>query len=174
MARRWLRLLIATVACVATPASAEILRFKAGLSGSEAPTATGSTATGDAHVRIDTDRKLVSVKMAISGLTIDDLWDNLVKAPIGPIHFHQYGSHNHSGDDVILVLPVPFGPAYRANGTGFTVAMKDYDYAAGAKLLGSDATLDAFVAALKAGHIILNVHTDRFHDGEISGTVEVE
>ncbi len=168
------RTLSATAALAAawmTPASAEILSYKAHLSGTEAPTVTGSTATGDAWLKIDTDRKRVSVAIQIKGITVDELWSNLVSQPIGPIHFHQYGSHDHGGDDVVLVLPVPYGPDYHPGPRSFIVTMKDYDYATGAKLLGSEASLDAFVAAIKAGRIILNVHTERFHDGEISGTV---
>jgi hypothetical protein len=49
--------------------------------------------------------------------------------------------------------------------------MRNYDYAAGAKLLNSGETFDEFVNGLNAGRIILNVHTDKFPDGEISGKV---
>ena len=50
--------------------------------------------------------------------------------------------------------------------------MKRYDYAAGAKLLGSLAPFDDFVRAMDGGQVVLNVHTETFHDGEIAGTVE--
>jgi hypothetical protein len=50
--------------------------------------------------------------------------------------------------------------------------MKDYDYRAGAKLVGSTLTFDEFVAAMRSGLVILNVHTDKHNPGEISGRVE--
>ena len=49
--------------------------------------------------------------------------------------------------------------------------MKDYDYVAGAKLLNSTLSFDDFVAGMKSGLIVLNIHTDKFNPGEISGLV---
>ena len=158
------------IASIAAPATARIVSYDAEL-GSTAPTKTGSLATGKATVVVDTERNRVSVDLAIAGLTMDSLADALLARPIGPIHFHKYGSHDHSGDDVVLVLPLPFGPGYTATDNGFHVVMRDYDYATGAKLLGSPESIDSFVAAMDAGQVILNVHTDKFPEGEISGTV---
>jgi hypothetical protein len=70
-----------------------------------------------------------------------------------------------------LVLPLPYGADYRGTKHGLRVTMKGYDYDAGAKLLKSDLTFDAFVAAMRGGLVILNVHTDAFNPGEISGRV---
>ncbi|MDH7975270.1 CHRD domain-containing protein [Sphingomonas sp. AR_OL41] len=162
--------LLATLATTSA-AQAEHLRFRATLAGTAAPTATGSPATGRATIRVDTATQRVSVDLTITGLGVDALWDRLVKGPIGPIHFHEYVARAGQPDDVVLVLPLPYGPTYRPTRHGFRVRMKDYDYAAGAKLLGSTATFAHFVTALRDGHVILNVHTDRFTDGEISGTV---
>jgi hypothetical protein len=117
-------------------AAAKSLRFMAALSGATAHTNTGSKATGKAQINIDLKRKLVTVEIDVSGITRDGLWDKLVAAPIGPIHFHQYGSHDHSGEDVKLVLPVPYGANYTATTTGFHVSMRNYSFAAGAKLVG--------------------------------------
>ena len=74
-------------------------------------------------------------------------------------------------DDVEAVLPVPYGANYRATKTGFHVSMRDYSYAEGAKLLNDQDTFDEFVDALNAGKIVINIHTDKFPDGEISGKV---
>lgn len=155
----------------AFPAAARVLNYRAALGGGAAPTDTGSDATGNARIRVDTNRKLVSVDLTITGITLEGLSPVLKARPIGPIHFHKYGSHDHAGDDVVLVLPLPFGSDYHATAHGLHVTMKNYDYAAGAKLLGSDASLDDFVAALDQGQVILNVHTGKFPNGEISGTV---
>lgn len=163
--------LVAGASLAVAPAAAKTIKFTASLSGIEQPTATGSTATGLAQVKVDLDRKSVAVSLTIDGITREGLWDRLVAAPIGPIHFHKYGSHNHNGGDVVLVLPVPYGPAYRATRDGFRVSMPSTSYAAGAKLLNSTLSFDDFVSAMKSGHVVLNVHTDAFNDGEISGTV---
>ena len=161
-------LTLGAASITAAPLAARTLAFHAVLVGNAGSTQTGSTATGKARVRVDTARQRVSVDLAVTGLTIDDLWDNLVAKPAGPIHFHEYPA---GGGDATLVLPLPFGATYHKTATGFRVEMKDYDYAAGAKVLGSTTTFDTFVASLQAGRVILNVHTDRFNGGEISGTV---
>jgi hypothetical protein len=170
--RRSLALLAATAALLAAPfpAAAEILKFHVVLDGKSGPEPTGSAATGTAHVTVDTDRKRVSVDLAVEGITVDDLWDKLVAAPIGPIHFHKYASAA-PGSQSALALPLPFGPDYQATAHGLTVTMRDYDYAAGAALLNSTLGFDDFVAAMKGGLVVLNVHTDKFNPGEISGTV---
>lgn len=170
MTTKWLAL-AATATLLASTADAKTLRFHATLDGKAATSATGSAATGTARVRIDSVTHRVSVDLDIHGLTLDALWDKLVKGPIGPIHFHEYIARPGQPDDVVLVLPLPYGTNYRPTHDGFRVRMRDYDYAAGAKLLGSDATFDHFVAAMAGGHVVLNVHTNRFTDGEISGTV---
>ncbi len=163
--------LVAASALTAAPVAAKTIAFTVSLNGIESPTATGSAATGVAVVKVDLDRKLVSVSLTVDGIARDGLWDRLVAAPIGPIHFHKYGSHNHSGDDVVLVLPVPYGPTYHATRDGFRVSMPSAPYEAGAKLLNSTLSFGEFVSAMKSGQVILNIHTDAFNDGEISGTV---
>jgi hypothetical protein len=153
----------------AAPAQAEILTFHSRLDGNHGAEPTGSKATAKTRINVDTDRQLVSVDMIVDGITTDDLWDRLVEAPIGPIHFHKYA--NAAGGDSVLVLPLPYGANYQPTERGLHVTMKDYDYAAGAKLLKSTLTFDQFVEALKSGLVILNVHTDAFNPGEISGRV---
>ena len=154
----------------AAPAQAEMLTFHVALDGKFGKEPTGSAATGTARVKVDTERKLVSVDMKVEGLTADDLWDKLVAAPIGPIHFHKYATA--AGGDAVLVLPVPYGADYHEAKNGLSVTTKDYDYAAGAALLKSTLSFDEFVAAMRSGLVILNVHTDAHNPGEISGRVE--
>jgi hypothetical protein len=162
-------LFAAAAMLAATPAKAEILTFRTSLDGKYGAQPTGSAATGTARVKVDTKRQTVSLDLTLDGITADKLWDKLVAAPIGPIHFHKYASA--AGGDSVLVLPVPYGPNYRATKNGLRVTMKDYDYAAGAKLLKSTLSFGDFVAAMKSGLIVLNVHTDAFNPGEISGRV---
>ncbi|MDB5692880.1 MAG: hypothetical protein JWO81_1943 [Alphaproteobacteria bacterium] len=153
----------------AAPAEAKIMNFHAALDGKTGPDPTGSDATGKAKIRVDTDRKLVSVDMNVDGITIPQLWAKLVARPIGPIHFHKYA--DASGGASVLVLPLPFGPNYRSTAHGIHVKMVNYDYAAGAKLLNSTLSFEDFVAAMKSGLVVLNIHTDKFNPGEISGKV---
>ena len=158
-----------SIFAAALPAQAELLKFHAALDGKYGPSPTGSPATGRATIRVDTATKRVSVDMAVGGITIDDLWDQLVAAPIGPVHFHKYATA--AGGDSALALPLPFGVGYRQTATGFQVSAKDYDYVAGAALLKSTLSFDDFVAAMKSGLVVLNVHTDKHNPGEISGLV---
>jgi hypothetical protein len=153
----------------ATGARAEVLAFHATLDGKYGAAATGSAATGAARITADTDSRRVSVDLTIDGITIDALWDRLVAAPIGPVHFHKYATPG--GTDAVLVLPVPFGAAYSATPTGLRVTMNEYEYDAGAKLLNSKLTFDDFIAALRSGLVVLNVHTDAHNPGEISGLI---
>jgi hypothetical protein len=153
----------------AAPAQAEILTFHAALDGKSGAEPTGSTATGTATVKVDTERRRVSVDMMVAGITADALWDKLVAAPIGPIHFHKYATP--AGGDAVLVLPLPYGASYHAAKNGLAVTVKDYDYAAGAALLKSTLSFEDFIAAMGSGLVVLNVHTDKFNPGEISGKV---
>ena len=164
---RLLRIVAIVAIAVATPVSAKTLTFRAKLGGTAAPTTTGSPASGKAVIKIDTSSKKVSVDLDVTGITIEQLADGLVAKPIGPIHFHVY----RTADDVELILPLPFGADYRATKTGFRVTMRGYDYAAGAKLINTGASFDEFVNAMRGQRVVLNVHTDKFPNGEIGGTV---
>ncbi|HEX4694945.1 CHRD domain-containing protein [Sphingomonas sp.] len=155
---------IAAIA-IASPVFAKMLTFRATLTGTAAPTITGSPARGTATIKVDTRSKRVSVDLDVTGVTLDQLADALVAKPIGPVHFHEY----RGPDDVELVLPLPYGSDYRATENGFHVTMRDYDYDAGAKLVNTGTTFEEFVNGLRGGRIVLNVHTDKFPDGEISG-----
>jgi hypothetical protein len=151
----------------ALPALAAEKVFTAKLSGEVETSKTGSKATGAARIVVDTDKKTVDMTMEFKGLKIADLSDGLIARPMGPIHLHNYLPNG----EVVLVLPAPFGPGYVDTGDGFKVTMKGYSYAAGAELLKSDLTFDAFLSAMASGSVVLNVHTDKFGNGEISGMV---
>jgi hypothetical protein len=170
-----MRLLIAFASfalLAAAPAQAKELKFTAALGGDKAPTQTGSKATGQALIVVDTDRQTVGMTLDVKGFGVDGLWTNLLKTPMGPIHLHVYGSHDHSNpDSAQLMFPAPYGPSYEKTAAGFRVESKDVAYDTGARLVNSRASFDEFVGALEAGRIVLNIHTNRFTDGEISGDV---
>jgi hypothetical protein len=157
------------IGLAAAPAGAKTLHFHAALDGTSGPEPTGSAATGTAKVEVDTDRKLISVALDVDGISAPQLWAKLVAAPIGPIHFHKYATP--AGGNSVLVLPLPYGPTYKTLPHGLRVRVVRYDYAAGAKLLNSTLSFDDFLAAMKSGLVVLNVHTDKFNAGEISGKV---
>jgi hypothetical protein len=160
------------LALAAGPALAKDLKFTAALRGDLSPTITGSKATGEAIILVDTDKQTVDVKLEIAGLTVDQLSNGLRGAPMGPIHLHIYGGHNHGKDaDAALVFPLPYGPSYSPTPAGFKVETGPVDYAKGARLVNTKATFAEFVKAMQGELIVLNVHTNRFGDGEISGDV---
>jgi hypothetical protein len=165
-------MILAAVLALAGPAAAKELAFKASLSGAAPSTTTGSKATGEAKIRVNTDTQTVDVALNVEGLKIEDLWTNLLHSPMGAIHLHVYGSKDHGGgSDSALMFPLPFGPNYVATPKGFKVEMKAEPYAQGAKLVNSKASFDEFVAALAGGRIVVNIHTNAKTDGEISGDV---
>jgi hypothetical protein len=153
----------------AAPAQAETLSFDVALDGKYGSAPTGSAATGKAQIRVDTERRTISLDLTVDGITPDALWDKLVAAPIGPVHLHKYAKA--AGGDSVLVVPFPFGPHYEAAGNGMRLTAKDHDYAVGAALLKSGLLFEDFVAAMRDGIIVLNIHTDAFNPGEISGRV---
>jgi len=165
---------LALAVCIAaaaapTAAQADILRFHVALDGKYGSDPSGAPGTGEARVLIDTATHKVSVDLDVTGITIDDLSDNLTQSPVGPIHFHKYATA--AGGDSVLALPLPFGPDYQSTSGGLRVALKDEDYDAGAALVKSTLSFDDFLAGMKTGLIVLNIHTDRFEAGEISGLV---
>lgn len=163
-------LIALTTSLGAAPAArAEVLTFLATLDGKSGPEATGSAATGSARIKVDTVSRRVSIDMTVKGITTDALWDKLVAAPIGPVHFHKYASA--AGGDSVLVLPLPYGADYQATRTGMRVRMKGFDYGPRAELMRPALPFEDFVAALRSGLVVLNVHTDAFNPGEIGGPV---
>lgn len=157
--------LAATALFALAPASATQLSYTAALDGVTAPTNTGSVATGTATVSVDTDARTVSVRMQVHGITGDNLWDHVIHNGMGPVHLHLYATDG----DISLLVPFPYGASYAATPDGFTLDVENYSYAEGAALLRSDMSFETFVATLGSDFVYLNIHTDAFQDGEISG-----
>lgn len=156
----------------AVPAQAKELFFTATLSGDKVPTATGSKATGVARIRVDTEARTLDMTLDVKGLKVDDLWAKLVKAPIGPVHLHRYGTHEHPDPtSSALAFPFPYGPSYAPTADGFTVTAKAYRYDLSAASVKSEVSFDDFLASMEHGDVVLNIHTNANTDGEISGVV---
>ena len=156
--------LAALAACASNPAQAAQLHYTATLNGRQDPTNTGSAATGLARIDVDTATQTVDAQIEIHGLRMSELAAHLSHAPMGPMHLHRY-----QGDDVTLILPFPMGQTYAETPDGFTVTLRHYAYAEGAAIVQSGLSFDQFLAALARDPIFLNIHTERFGEGEISG-----
>lgn len=161
---RTLFIIAALAAAFTAPAYAAQLHYTATLAGNQYPTTTGSAAAGTATIDVNTDTQTIDAHIVITGLRVADLSQHLAHSRMGPMHLHRY-----QGDDVTLILPFPFGETYAETADGFTVDVHAYPYADGADRTGSHLSFDQFVAALGSDPIYLNVHTQRFGDGEISG-----
>lgn len=149
------------------PARAAELSYTATLSGATYPTETASTATGTAALQIDTDMQTVDAQITVHGITFAQLSHHLAHSRMGPMHLHRY----QPDGDVALILPFPFGANYAATADGFTVTLADYPYAEAAAAVNSHLDFADFLAALSSDPIYLNIHTEAFADGEISGRV---
>lgn len=154
----------AFVALAAAPAAAEQISYAATLNGVTEPSNTGSSATGTATITVDTATQTIDARIEIHGLRTDRLAQHLSHSRMGPMHLHRY-----QGDDVTLIMPFPFDDTYAATADGFTVTVSDFPYAEAAQRTGSRLDFAAFLAALAGDPIYLNVHTEAFGDGEISG-----
>ncbi len=154
----------ALAACGSAPALATELHYAASLDGHRDPTDTGSPATGRARIDIDTATQTLDARIEVHGLRISELAAHLAHAPMGPMHLHRY-----QGDDVTLILPFPMGSTYAQTADGFTVVVRHYAYADGAAIVQSGLSFDQFLAALANDPVFLNIHTERFGEGEISG-----
>jgi hypothetical protein len=144
------------------------LQFVAELTGKGFPAQTGSAATGQAVLTLHPDRQAIDFSLDVKGLTREGLWDQLVKAPVGPMHVHLYLPNG----EVVLIMAFPYGKAYRATAQGFRVRVLRMPYRDNAALVQSMRSFDEFVAALRSGQAYLNLHTDRFNQGEIAGQLK--
>jgi len=159
---------------IAAPAAAEQVRFEAALRGDAVPTDTGSKATGRAAIMVDTELQTVDLVLDVTGMKTTDLWAQLKARPVGPIHLHMYGSHDHSNPDASeLVLPTAFGPTYADTATGFRVTIRAFPYAEAQRILESKTGFDHFLHAMRSGAVRLNIHTNAHNPGEISGEVRL-
>lgn len=163
--QKWLAILVACAALFGTAHAAE-LRYSADLVGNQYPANTGSVATGQASITVDTAAQTIDAIVTITGITTEQLAHHLAHSRMGPMHLHRY-----QGDDVTLIMPFPMGATYAETANGFTVTIVDYPYADAAQAVRSELTFEQFVAALGADPIYLNVHTQALGDGEIAGRV---
>jgi hypothetical protein len=158
----------------AAPApTAATLHYVSSLNGTGALVATQSGATGEAKVTLNVSSQTMDLEVTVRGITVDQLWDRIVKAPIGPIHFHLYGSTDYANSSSALAVPVPFGSNYRPTADGFVVTLDDFSYAQAQGITGSALDFNGFVSSIDRGLVVMNIHTDAYPDGEIGGVVRL-
>lgn len=142
------------------------------LNGQSPPYNTGSLATARATIRIDRLVQSVAISLDVNGLTTEALWDKLVAAPIGPIHLHSYVNAAITDPSVSsLAFPVPYGKTYKSTREGFRVRGGAINYDSALSTMKEGVDFATFLGAIDSGSVLVNIHTDRFNDGEISGLV---
>lgn len=155
------------LAFTALPAHAVVLEFSALLTGDQEVPPVATNAFGSASIFVDTDAETIDLALIVDGISLDDLADGLVAAPIGPVHFHNAPA----GVNGPIVVPFAFGADYEDTAVGFDLSVNGLTYADAVLLSGSMLTFDEFVAGMIAGNFYINVHTDLFGGGEIRGQI---
>ncbi len=158
---------------LSVPGYAKVAEYRAELNGQSNTISTGSSARGNARISVDLIAETVAISLDVVGISVDSLWDQLVKAPVGPIHLHQYANRNLSdASSSQLAFPLPYGRNYKRTRDGFRVRTGSRNYVKAIAPLGQDASFEEFVAALENGTVVINIHTDAFNGGEINGAVK--
>lgn len=148
------------------PAQAAVLEYESFLDSRQSTTGSDSRAIGAATLSVDTVTERLTFMLTVTRITLDDLWDTLVAAPVGPIHLHNAPA----GQTGPVVVPFAFDmQTYSGNDTGFLLEMEDFGYSDAASLSGTGLSFSDFVAQLDAGNFYINVHTDAWNAGEIRG-----
>lgn len=158
----WRALPILAALVLAPAAHASTLTFEGVLNGAqEVPAPNTSAASGFGVVTVDTIAQTFNVSLTVDGITLAQLNDGLVAAPVGPVHLHNAPAGVNGG----IVVPFAFGLLYEATPLGFAIN------ATNLTLSNITGGLDfaGLVAELSAGRIYFNVHTDLFAGGEIRG-----
>ena len=157
---KMLPLLVAIL--LAGPATAATLNFSAQLDGAQEVPSVDTNAFGTAELVVDSVTENLFVNLDVTGISTDDLRDDLVAAPVGPVHLHL-GARGANGP---IVVPFAFNSSYRDTGDGFSLtSIVTYDSGVSGLAFGD------FLAALTNEEIYFNVHTDAFRAGEIRGQV---
>ena len=150
-----------------TVAQAATFEFTADLDSGQSTTTSTSTATGSASISVDDVAQTIDFSLVVNGITIDDLWDDLVAAPVGPVHIHD----GVAGATGAIAIPFPFNSTYQSILGGFTINSVGLDYDQATDLAGFDEDFDDFLAGLMGGEYYINVHTDVDNGGAIRGQI---
>ena len=157
--------LVAATAIGASTGIAAAKSYTAFLNDDQTVPSFTSSATGTATLFVDEADETLDFSLSVTGISLDDLWDTLVAAPVGPLHLHN----NVVGATGPIVIPFAFGPTYTNTADGFELTVMDYAFADAIALSGAAVTFAEFVAGLDAEAYYANIHTDFANPGEIRG-----
>lgn len=160
----------ALAALLVLPGSAHagVLSFNSVLSGDQEVPPVTTDASGTATLTVDDLAQTLSFSLNVIGINLDDLFDTLVEAPVGPVHLHNAPA----GSNGPIIVPFAFDlETYSDTADGFSLTVEDYAYADAAALAGSDLGFGDFLSLLQDSGSYINVHTDAFGSGELRGQV---
>ncbi|MEL6100548.1 MAG: CHRD domain-containing protein [Pseudomonadota bacterium] len=147
-------------------ASAAVFAFDSNLSGDQEVPPVVTPASGSAELKVNDVTETLSFMMSIEGIDLDGLFDDLVAAPVGPVHLHNAPA----GSNGPIVVPFAFNTVdYTDTASGFTLEVEDYAYADAVAISGSTTSFSDFLTGLSSGEYYINVHTDAFGSGELRG-----
>lgn len=159
------RSLMLAVCLVPFGAQAHIVNLMANLDGANAGTA--SSATGVAHMVLDTHSHGFDFDMNVQGLGLADLMG------VGP---NSTAAHIHDAatGGILVDLAFQSAPGFVNNGSGVTLSFYGASVEPAAQgALTVPLTVDELQTALLSGDAYINVHTQAFPAGEISGPLQV-
>jgi len=154
--------LTTTLIAASLPAHAATFTYATELVGTPSPWA-NSAPSGSGTLVVDDVAETLDLSLNVHGVSIYDLLDALVAAPIGPIHLHQ-GAPGVNGP-----IAVPFAystDTYKPTASGFDLDVNGLSYAA---VAGPDLSFADFLGELDAERIYVNVHTDDVPSGQLRG-----
>lgn len=157
-ALRWQSLLAMALAFAVLGAQAQVLNFRAHLSGAEEVPANVSPAQGQATFRVAADGSLIHFRLNIA---------NIENVTMAHIHLAPAGAN---GPVVAWLYPAAPPPQLI---DGVSNGVLSAGVITAANLVGPLAgqTLSDLVAELAAGHAYVNVHTSQFPGGEVRGQI---
>lgn len=167
-----LRIVLLLLAAVSLTARAEAVTiFTATLTGDQEEVPTGSTATGTGSFELNDAMTALTYDITVTGLDFTGTQTAQTDDNLAAAHFHQappgttggvvfgfFGMPFNDNPDDVSVTPF-------VAGVGGTITGK-WDQPE-----GNGTTLDAQLAALLAGNLYVNFHTEEFPGGEIRGQV---
>ena len=165
--RTWTAMVTVCALGVAT-ASAEMIEFNFGLDGGQEVPAVDTPAVGAAKLIYNTDTQHFNLDMMIFGIELDQLLD--VGPNLTPVHAH-YGAPGENG---AIAVDLGFFESFVEDGLGIRLQIQIQDALFGGPQ--GNLTTDPAVneAALFAGELYVNIHTDAFPGGEIRGQIVPE
>jgi hypothetical protein len=155
---RWQTLLALALTFAALGAQAQVLNFRASLSGAEEVPANTSRAQGQATFRVAADGSLIHFRLNVA---------NIENVTMAHIHLAPAGAN---GPVVAWLYPAA-PPAQLIEGRSDGVLSAGV--ITSANLVGPLAgqTLDDLIAHLADGNAYVNVHTSQFPAGEVRGQI---